>query len=189
MNPGIRGSCFVVMGVSGCGKSSVAQGLARATGGRFVDADDYHTPENLKKMEAGIPLSDDDRLDWLKQLNKILLDHHRNEKGPLFLACSALKQSYRNSLSTGMHRLERSADSDVTAAGGICFLFLNGPFDLIHKRVAQRSGHFMPVKLLENQFEILEKPDDAIWFDVVDPVDLIVDRFLTQFPELRRTGH
>jgi len=164
--------CFIVMGVSGCGKSSVAKAFAEKSGGKFLDADDYHPESNVEKMSKGIPLDDSDRWGWLDALNDLLKQHEKSGEVPLFLACSALKQSYRERLSQGV--------------GTINFLFLNGSFELISERMQARKDHFMPPGLLESQFEALEKPESAIWFDIVDSVDVICEKFFRQYPKLKR---
>ncbi|MGF1678859.1 MAG: gluconokinase [Candidatus Methylacidiphilales bacterium] len=162
---------FVVMGVSGSGKTTVARALAQCSKGVFLDADDFHPLANREKMAAGIPLDDDDRQGWLEVLHETLVRHNRNDSRPLFLACSALKQSYRDILSEGLDSL--------------LFLHLNGSYETILQRMAARTDHFMPPELLQSQFEILEEPEDALWFDVVDSVEVITEKFLRQFPELR----
>lgn len=164
--------CFVVMGVSGCGKTSVARAFAEQSGGKYLDADDFHPQANVDKMSAGFPLEDEDRWDWLDVLNDMLKRHEQEETVPLFLACSALKQVYRERLSEGLERLT--------------FLYLNGSFELISERMQARTDHFMPPGLLESQFEALEEPEDAIWFDIVDPIEVISEKFFRQFPKLKK---
>src|ERR1700749_1354913 len=102
------------MGVSGCGKSTIAQMLAEATGSDCIDGDNFHTPENKARMSAGIPLTDDDRWPWLDRLNAELRQAAGRGK-PLFLACSALKQSYRDRLAVGLPQLQ--------------FIYLKGPIE------------------------------------------------------------
>jgi gluconokinase len=137
----------IVMGVSGAGKSTVGAALARELGWRFIDADDHHPPANVAKMAAGQPLTDADRAPWLDGLNTVL----RKEKSAV-LACSALKQSYRDRLTAGLP--------------GFTFVFLNGGFELIAARLARRRHRYMPAALLESQFETLEAPQKAIAVDV-----------------------
>jgi gluconokinase len=149
----------VVMGVAGAGKTTVGAALARRLGFPFLDADDYHPPENVAKMAAGIPLGDEDRRPWLDLLNEKL----RNG-APMVLACSALKESYRRRLLEGI--------------GGARIVYLHGAFDLIAARLAERRHRYMPASLLESQFAALEPPGEAIAIDVAaDParcVDAIV---------------
>jgi len=150
---------FVVMGVSGCGKSSVAEMLAAETNGLFLDADDFHPPENKAKMAAGIPLTDEDRWPWLDTLNRELKEHAGSTR-PVFLACSALRQVYRDKLSAGLPAL--------------LFIYLKGSKELIQQRIQSRQNHFMPPALLESQFATLEEPQDAIVVGIEHPLPEIV---------------
>jgi gluconokinase len=151
----------VVMGVAGVGKTTVGAALARRLDFHFVDADDYHPPENVAKMTAGIPLDDEDRRPWLDLLNAKL-----KNGAPMVLACSALKESYRARLLRGIWEAR--------------IVYLHGAFDLIAARLAERRHRYMPASLLESQFAALEPPRDAIAIDVAaDParcVDAIVER-------------
>jgi gluconokinase len=159
---------YVVMGVSGCGKSSVARLLAKRMGGLFLDADDFHPPANVAKMAAGIPLTDDDRWPWLDALNRELKSH-RAEGRSVFLACSALRQIYRDRLSAGLPELR--------------FIYLKGSKELIRGRMSHRKDHFMPAALLDSQFATLEEPLDAITVSIADPVNVIVDNVERQLHE------
>ena len=134
----------VVMGVSGCGKTSVAEGVAQVLGWRAVDADDLHAPEAVAKMRAGQALSDDDRLPWLDRVGAVLADAPHASAG-VVVACSALRRSYRDRLRA--------------ACPGLRFVFLDGSPALIGQRLAQRKGHYMPASLLESQFQTLERPE------------------------------
>jgi carbohydrate kinase (thermoresistant glucokinase family) len=128
---------IVVMGVSGCGKSSVGIALAEALGARFIDGDDLHPEANKAKMGAGIPLNDADRWPWLDLVGQELV------AGPAtVIACSALKRAYR--------------DRIRTAAPKTFFVHLDGSRDLLAKRLGARTGHFMPATLLDSQLAILE---------------------------------
>lgn len=160
------------MGVSGCGKSSIAEAFAEGSGGKYLDADDFHPQENRDKMAKGIPLEDEDRKGWLQTLNNLFKEHEQSQDSSLFLACSALKQEYRDQLSADTERLT--------------FLYLNGSFELILERMRARKNHFMPPELLQSQFDALEKPEDAIWFDIIDPVDVICEKFFRQYPKLKK---
>jgi gluconokinase len=141
----------LVMGVAGVGKTTIGEALARALSWRFVDADDYHPPQNVAKMKAGIPLEDADRWPWLSRLNKLL-----REENDAVLACSALKESYRQRLAQGI--------ADFTV------VYLYGSAELIRSRMEGRSHRFMPAALLESQFRALEPPASAIAVDVAaDP--------------------
>lgn len=154
---------FVVMGVSGCGKSSVASLLASRTGGLFLDADDFHPAANVAKMAAGIPLSDEDRWPWLDALNQELEAQAQTGRF-VFLACSALRQVYRDRLSEGLPTLR--------------FIYLKGSKELIRQRMQSRENHFMPPALLDSQFATLEEPVNAIIAPIEDPVPTLVDRVL-----------
>jgi len=139
---------IVVMGVSGCGKTTVGELLARSLDYPFLDADEFHPPENVAKMAAGTPLTDADRWPWLELLNKMLLEH-----GDAVLACSALKESYRRVLARGL--------------GDCRFVHLRGSLELIRSRLADRKHRYMPASLLESQFAALEVPQGAIEVDIV----------------------
>jgi gluconokinase len=155
-------SLFIVMGVSGSGKSWVTRLLAEATGGEWLDADDFHTPEKKAKMSAGIPLTDDDRWPWLDLLNAQLRGRVGGSRA-VFLACSALKQTYRDRLVAGLPRAR--------------FVYLKGSFELIRSRLALRKNHFMPASLLESQFATLEEPADAIVLDISRSDDQLLEDF------------
>lgn len=132
---------YIIMGVSGSGKSTVGKLLADRRSLQFYDADDFHPKTNIQKMTAGKPLDDSDRWPWLEALAKEIKGW--NDKEGAVLACSALKESYRNKLSEG---------------NAVEWIVLNGSFDLIHRRLQQRSEHFMDAKMLRSQFDDLELP-------------------------------
>ena len=131
-------TAVVVMGVAGSGKSTVAELLAAELGWTTTEADDLHSPASVAKMAAGIPLDDDDRTPWLRRICRRIEDVDGNQ----VLTCSALKRRYRDIL--------RTADARVR------FLHLDGGRDLIGARIGARTGHFMPVDLLDSQFATLE---------------------------------
>ena len=149
---------FVVWGVSGCGKSTVGNMLARELDGKFYDADDFHPQSNIEKMRAGNPLNDEDRWPWLNKLADVLAD--ADEAGEtVVLACSALKQSYRDCLGARV--------------GSVRFVHLQGDFDLIAKRLAAREHEFMNNNLLTSQFETLEYDASSIVADIdASPEDI-----------------
>lgn len=142
----------VVMGVSGCGKSTVGKRLAAELGWEFLDADDYHPPANVAKMARGEPLTDADRAPWLTALAGALAARLAEGRG-VVLACSALKRAYRDRLRE--------------AGAGVRFVYLRCDRELIHQRVAARGSHFFPAALVESQFATLEEPDTAVERDVV----------------------
>lgn len=138
-----RMPALVVMGVSGCGKSSVGQAISDAVNGTMIEGDSFHPEENIKKMSAGHPLTDEDRAGWLARLATILQDAVRNGERPV-LACSALKKSYRDIL--------RGKTPDLG------FVFLEMTRQVAGERVSHRPGHFMPASLVDSQFATLEPP-------------------------------
>ena len=134
---------FVVMGVCGCGKSTVGQELATALGVDFLEGDQLHSAENIARMAAGIALTDEDRQGWLEALAGRIGDTRKRGRG-LVVSCSALKRSYRDTLRRG--------------ASDLLFVHLRGTPELLAARMANRPGHYMPTSLLESQLAILEIP-------------------------------
>lgn len=137
---------LVVMGVSGCGKSTLAAALGEALHLTMTDGDDLHLPESVRKMQSGVPLADADRWPWLDRVAACLqapLDPQAHALGRV-VACSALKRAYRD-------HLRRQVP-------GLRFVFLDGHAELFRRRMAQRTGHFMQLQLLESQLATLEKP-------------------------------
>jgi len=147
------------MGVCGCGKTTVGEALAQAIGCRFLDADDFHPPANVEKMASGVPLTDDDRWPWLdriaEELGQILAEGEH-----AVLACSALKEAYRQ-------RLKR--------AGDVRIVYLEGDEATIAARLAARQHKYMPPMLLPSQFATLEVPTDALVVDIRQPIATQVD--------------
>ncbi len=156
-----------IMGVSGSGKTTIGRELSAKTGIPFFDADDFHPPANKEKMEGGVPLTDEDRQGWLLAINKTAREQLKI-KGAL-IACSALKAKYREILSEGIKEHVR-------------WIFLHGSFDLIMERMKNRKDHFMPAKLLQSQFDILEFPSDAIVADIDHSPDQILTLLLARLP-------
>ncbi|PFG45310.1 gluconokinase [Vibrio sp. ES.051] len=154
---------YVIMGVSGCGKSSIGDSLAKALNIPFFDGDDYHPDENVEKMRNGIPLTDEDRKEWLLTLNRLIQD-----QDSLVLACSALKPEYRDTLRNGCHEL--------------IFCYLKGDFDTIWSRLQAREGHyFQGSSMLESQFSTLVEPTEkeAISIDINQPPQNVVQDILS----------
>lgn len=141
---------LVVMGVSGTGKTTVGKLLSEKLKYPFFDGDDYHPAENIKKMECGTPLDDDDRKGWLIRLNQLALEH---KASGAVIACSALKKNYRGLLRAGL-------------GNNIQFVYLKGSFELIKSRLESRKGHFMPLHLLQSQFDTIEPPLKALTYSV-----------------------
>lgn len=160
-----RGIVIVLMGVSGSGKTTVGRALAHAVGGRFFDADDFHSAANVERMRRGRPLTDEDRGPWLAAL-RAAVDEWLDTPGVAVLACSALTARSRRSLG-----IERD---------GIRLVHLQGPAELIESRMRQRE-HFMRPELLASQLATLELPADALELDVSGPVDELVDRIRSEF--------
>jgi len=141
---------IILMGVSGCGKTTVGKLLSKQTGLPFFDADDFHPPENVRKMESGQPLNDEDRQPWLEILSEKISEWNRSSGA--ILACSALKETYREILRSG--------------EGNTGFVYLNGSRSVIFDRMKLREGHYMPPELLDSQFEALEEPKNALVVDI-----------------------
>ena len=150
---------IILMGVSGAGKTTVGQLLARELEWPFYDGDNFHPQANIDKMHRGIPLTDEDRAPWLSALQTLVQDCRRSGTSAV-IACSALKQAYRDQLQAG--------------TAGIQFVHLKGTFDLIYQRLRQRHGHFMDTDLLRSQFETLEEADGVLTVDVVHSPQVIV---------------
>jgi len=164
--PGAIPEAIIVMGVSGSGKSSVARRLAERAGHDFIEGDELHPASNVEKMARGIPLEDADRWPWLALIGAEIAGHR--QKG-VVITCSALKKAYRD-------RLRKAA------GGPLAFVFLDGSEALLSARMGHRTGHFMPVSLLQSQLATLERPDGEPGVVVVDidhPLETICDAALS----------
>lgn len=153
---------LLVMGVSGSGKSTIGELLAKRLGIEFFDADDYHPKENVRKMAEGNPLSDLDRQGWLERLNLLAKNH---ETVGALIACSALKNKYRAMLKKDIENSLR-------------FIYLKGSFEEVSLRLEKRKGHFMPPGLLRSQFEALEVPQEAITVPITGVPEEIVSTII-----------
>ena len=159
---------LVVMGVSGCGKSTFSQAIGDALGLEFADGDDLHAPESVAKMQAGIALDDADRWPWLDRIAAYL---GTGSAAPVYaagrvIACSALKQSYRDRIRSRLPAVR--------------FIFLDGDTELIKRRMSHRKGHFMPPGLLDDQLRTLQRPGadetDVITLDMAQPIAQMVQQ-------------
>jgi len=156
----VEHKAIFITGVSGSGKTTIGQLLAQKTGYAFYDADDFHPQQNIDKMKAGEPLTDEDRWPWLDNLHHLASQKIQNES--IIIACSALKQVYRKRLSNGIEANCR-------------WVFLNGSYATIQQRMQQRKDHYMPAALLQSQFDALEIPAGAIEATIEMPPEAIVN--------------
>ncbi|NER13318.1 NADP-dependent phosphogluconate dehydrogenase [Leptobacterium flavescens] len=165
MRPHLKKQVIFIIGVSGSGKSTIGNLLAKELDLPFFDGDDYHPESNREKMASGKPLNDEDRKGWLMALNTVAKEELK--KNSCIIACSALKKKYRQQLSEGIENEFR-------------FVFLHGSFDQILQRMESRSGHFMPLSLLQSQFDTLEPPENAIRVDVINTPEQILEQIKSE---------
>lgn len=158
---------LIAMGVSGAGKTRIGELLAERLGCTFTDGDAFHSQANKDKMHRGIALTDEDRWPWLKTIRAAIEEKQRNHETAVF-TCSSLKRSYRDVL--------RGNDRDV------CFVYLKGTYEVLHERIATRTGHFFDPSLLKSQLETLEEPgpDEAVEVSIDLTPEQIVDEALRQ---------
>tara|TARA_B100000886_G_scaffold48799_1_gene30106 strand:+ start:129 stop:611 length:483 start_codon:yes stop_codon:yes gene_type:complete len=158
------GKVIILFGVSGCGKSLVGKKLSKDLEFKFVEGDDLHSNENIEKMNNNIPLSDNDRGIWIKDINSEL---NKLENKNVVVACSALKEAYRQAL--------------VKRVVGVIYWFcLKGTFELIKKRLDSRVDHFFKSDLLDSQFNIIEYPDYCKFIDISESPDIIVEKIKSE---------
>jgi len=155
-----------VIGVSGCGKSTIGTRLSDATEIPFFDGDDFHPQSNIDKMTSGEALDDDDRKGWLISLNEHAIKHSKIDGA--IIACSALKESYRDLL-----------QNDI--AKHVKWVFLEGSQKLIQSRLNARTDHFMPSNLLQSQFDTLEVPDYGLHLSIKNTTDILTKTIVKQF--------
>ena len=153
---------LIVMGVSGCGKTTIGKMLGEKLGWKYYEGDEYHPKENVEKMRSGIPLNDDDRKPWLLALRSII-ENHLNEGTGAVVSCSALKQKYRDLL---------KVNDEVK------FIFLKGDFDTILRRMQARKNHYFKPEMLKSQFDALEEPVNVITEDIDIEPELIVNEVI-----------
>ena len=164
---------LVVMGVTGCGKSTVAARLAARLGWPMVEGDQFHSAANIEKMRAGIPLDDADREPWLRQI-AAAIEGWRVAGRPGVITCSALRRRYRAMIAAGKD--------------DVWFVYLRGSRTLIAARLAERQGHFMPASLLDSQFETLEEPaapERVITVELALPAETLTEAVLQEVAALR----
>ncbi len=154
---------YIVMGVSGCGKSTIGERLGKELSLPFYDADDFHPIENITKMASGKPLNDADRAPWLQLLAEKIVEWEA--KGGAVIACSALKQAYRDTLTS-------------TTEDMVKFVFLEGSKAVLHARLTSRESHFMPNTLLDSQLSTLEVPHEAIKVSIENSIEQIISLIL-----------
>lgn len=154
---------IVLMGPAGAGKTTVGEQLANSLGWHFLDADAFHSPENVERMRQGIGLTDADRAPWLLAMRDALHDLHARGES-VVLACSALKEQYRRAL------VPSNATQDIR------FVYLRAPESVLRDRLAQRSGHYAGTSLLASQLATLEEPPNALWVDASSEPSEIVHR-------------
>lgn len=161
---------MILMGVAGCGKSSVGAALAERLGVPYCDGDDLHPSANVEKMRQGLPLTDADRWPWLDLVAELLAT-----EAPVIVGCSALKRAYRDRIRAG-------------AGGPVRFVHLDGSRELIAARMAARTGHYMPLSLLDSQFAALEAPgpDEALRVSIDQPLAALVAQIIADVE--RMTG-
>lgn len=160
----------LLMGVSGSGKTTIGKLLAESLEWEFSDADSFHSAENIEKMRQGTPLQEADRIPWLETLQcqiKLWLQADKN----VVLACSALKHSYRQFLNC-----DSDTQNELVENRRIKIVYLKGAYEVIQKRLQERQNHYMGEKLLNTQFDILEEPINAIYVDIVNPPEVIIEQ-------------
>ncbi|MUI54708.1 gluconokinase [Aliivibrio fischeri] len=167
----MSGKSIVIMGVSGCGKSTIGELLATRMAAKFIDGDDLHPKANIVKMSHGKPLDDQDRAPWLERVRDAAFSiENKNETG--VIVCSSLKRSYRDKIREGNNN--------------VCFIFLDGHIDLISQRVASRSGHFMKMDMVKSQFDILERPlaeENIITINIDTTMNDIIEEIIVKLAQ------
>ena len=159
------------MGVSGSGKSTIGKMLADKLKWEFEDADDFHSQDSIKKMKRGIPLTEEDRNPWLQTIQDAI-NQWLEEGKNVVLACSALKEDYREKFCYGQDQ--------------VTLVYLQGSYEVIKQRLGNRKDHFMDENLLESQFETLEEPTEGIHVKITNSPETVVNEIIEQFKEERK---
>lgn len=156
---------IIITGVAGSGKTTVGQHLARRLQTSFHDGDEFHPPSNVAKMSAGIPLDDADRLPWLRTISAFVREHVKS--GTVIVSCSALKQHYRDILTESLDPQD------------VLWVHLQGSYDLIHRRMSERPGHFMRAEMLQSQFAAYETPKTGLVMSVDQDIEQIISKIIS----------
>lgn len=155
---------YIIMGVSGCGKTTIGSGLSKSLGTEYHDADGFHPEANIEKMRSGKPLNDDDRIAWLNNIHEAI--NAKPLSKTVVISCSALKAKHRAFLRTTDHE--------------VVFCFLQGSKDLIRERILARENHYFKESLLDSQFETLEEPKTALYCDVSKTPEEIINFIISE---------
>jgi gluconokinase len=157
------------MGVSGCGKTTLGEKTAEGLGVEYFEADSFHPEANIQKMSSGIPLTDDDRWPWLHLIREKVGQYQSQDKSAVF-SCSALKESYRQFLGQGLSE-------------PIEWVYLQGRFEVIEKRMSNRKGHYFKVDMLRSQFADLEEPEYGLTLNIEDPLEEKIQTLVDTFKD------
>ncbi len=161
---------FIVMGVSGSGKTTVAKAVSNKFGWKYYEGDEYHPAENVEKMKNWIPLNDEDRLPWLLSLRKVI-EEAISKRENIVISCSALKEAYRKILKVSEE---------------VKFIYLKGSYDLIRKRMEERIPHFFKPEMLKSQFDVLKEPQQAIEIDISKSSESIIGDLIDKINAVRK---
>ena len=161
---------FIVMGVSGSGKTTVGKAVSNKFGWKYYEGDEYHPAENVEKMKNWIPLNDEDRLPWLLSLRKVV-EEAISKRENIVISCSALKEAYRKILKVSEE---------------VKFIYLKGSYDLIRKRMEERIPHFFKPEMLKSQFDVLKEPQQAIEIDISKSSESIIGDLIDKINAVRK---
>jgi gluconokinase len=158
---------FIIMGVSGSGKSTIGEAVSSKLGWKYYEGDNFHPAANIEKMKNGIPLNDDDRMPWLNSIRKVIEEAISRHES-IIISCSALKEKYRAILKVD---------------DGVGLIYLKGSYDLIKKRMEERTDHFFKPEMLKSQFDALEEPADAVQIDISNSPGMIIKEVLKKITD------